>query len=658
MRTVFSITIKFTMDRNTITGLVLIMAILIGYSIWMIPSSEEMATKRITQDSIAQVNRTKDSIAFLRFEEQRIQDSINRAQAVQYTETSDDTRIISDESRDEFGVFAGASVGDDKIYTIESDLIKLFISAKGGKIVSVELKQFQTYDSMPLILFTEDKTEFGLGFFASNRLINTSQFYFKPYSFNGNSSDNIKVDVSGTGSLSMRLYANSSNADMESDNYIEFLYTLKGDNYMLDFDVNFVGMTNFIDPGTNFVDLNWSTELLKLEKSVDRFNGPTIYYKFYQDDVDYLTETSDDEETLSTKVKWITFKHRFFSSTLIARDHFLNAKIKTYNLENQPENYVRSMEAEIGLPLDLKTGGNIPMSFYFGPNKFNILKKYDLDMERQVPLGWSFFLMAWINRYAVLPVFNYLEGFGWNYGIIILVLTILLKIVLFPIAYKSYSSSAKMRVLKPDIEEIGKKFPKKEDAMKKQSATMALYKQAGVNPMAGCVPMLLQFPILIAMFRFFPAAFELRQQSFLWAEDLSTYDSIMSLPFTIPFYGDHVSLFTLLMTISTLIYTWMNQEMMGTTQQMPGMKTMMYLMPIMFLGMFNGYASGLSYYYFLANVITFTQMFLIRRSIDESKIRAKIELNKKKPPKKKSNWQKRLEDAAKQKGFTPPKKKK
>jgi len=215
-----------------------------------------------------------------------------------------------------------------------------------------------------------------------------------------------------------------------------------------------------------------------------------------------------------------------------------------------------------------------------------------------------------------------------------------------------------MRVLKPDIEEIGKKFPKKEDAMKKQSATMALYKQAGVNPMAGCVPMLLQFPILIAMFRFFPAAFELRQQSFLWAEDLSTYDSIMSLPFNIPFYGDHVSLFTLLMTISTLIYTWMNQEMMGTTQQMPGMKTMMYMMPIMFLGMFNGYASGLSYYYFLANVITFTQMFLIRRSIDESKIRAKIELNKKKPPKKKSNWQKRLEDAAKQKGYTPPKKKK
>ena len=296
------------------------------------------------------------------------------------------------------------------------------------------------------------------------------------------------------------------------------------------------------------------------------------------------------------------------------------------------------------------------MEFYFGPNKFKILKKYDLDLERQIPLGWSFFLMAWINRYAVLPVFNFLEGFGWNYGIIILVLTILLKIVLFPIAYKSYSSSAKMRVLKPEIEEISKKYPKKEDAMKKQQATMNLYKQAGVNPMAGCIPMLLQFPILIAMFRFFPSAIELRQQSFLWAHDLSSYDSILDLPFNIPFYGNHVSLFTLLMTISTLIYTKMNQDMMGSgQQQLPGMKTMMYLMPVMFLGIFNNYASGLSYYYFLANIITFGQMFLIRRTIDEKKIRKQIEINKKKP-KKKSNWQKRLEDAAKQRGYNPSKK--
>jgi YidC/Oxa1 family membrane protein insertase len=293
------------------------------------------------------------------------------------------------------------------------------------------------------------------------------------------------------------------------------------------------------------------------------------------------------------------------------------------------------------------------MSFYFGPNKYSTMRAYKLDLEKQIPLGWSFFLIQWINRFAVLPVFNFLGSFGWNYGITILVLTILLKILLFPITYKTYMSSARMRVLKPEVDELSEKFPKKEDAMKKQQATMALYKKAGVNPMAGCFPVLLQLPILIAMFRFFPASIELRQQSFLWAEDLSTYDSILSLPFEIPFYGDHVSLFTLLMTISTIIYTYINNQMMTTgSQQLPGMKTMMYIMPIMFLGIFNNYASGLSYYYFLVNIITFLQMFVFRRVIDEDKIYKKIQENKKKPVKK-SSFQKRLEDAAKKRGYNP-----
>ncbi|MFU8844512.1 MAG: membrane protein insertase YidC, partial [Bacteroidales bacterium] len=388
----------------------------------------------------------------------------------------------------------------------------------------------------------------------------------------------------------------------------------------------------------------------------DRFNGPTVYYKFHEDDVDYLSETKNDSEDLVNRLKWVSFKHRFFSSTLIAKDYFSNAKVKAFEKEGGNDRYLRSMETDIGLPFNLSSHEKIALAFYFGPNKFKTLRQYKLDLERQIPLGWSFFLMAWINRYAVLPVFNFLENFGWNYGIIILVLTILLKIVLFPIAYKSYLSSAKMRVLKPEMEELAKKFPKKEDAMKKQQATMDLYRQAGVNPMAGCVPMLLQFPILIAMFRFFPSAFELRQQSFLWADDLSSYDSILDLPFTIPFYGDHVSLFTLLMTVSTILYTKVSQDMMGSTQQqMPGMKTMMYIMPVMFLGLFNNYASGLSYYYFLANVITFGQIYLIRKTIDESKIRKQIEINKKKP-KKKSKWQERLEAAAKQRGYKPSKK--
>jgi len=645
------------MDRNTIIGLVLILGILIFYSIWMTPSAEEKEAMQRRQDSLIQVQRTQDSLRAVQLADRQIADSIKMASevVVEEEEISESGAPEVNVNRDKLGVFANSSVGENRIYWLESDRHKIGVSAKGGKIVSVQLKEYQTFDSLPLKLFNPDKTNFGLTFFSNNRIINTNELFFQP---GGN--DRLTIEGKGKGSFSMRLYTDQTDSSFNKNSYIEYLYTLKGDNYMLDFDINFVGMDAYIDRGTNYLDLAWNTEIQQLEKSRDRFNGPTIYYKFFQDEVDYLNEQKDDAEELVNKMKWVSFTHRFFSSTLIAKDNFLNANIKVFELpeEEQYDHYLRSMETEIGVPFKLSDNETIALAYYFGPNKFKTLRSYKLDLERQIPMGWSFFLMAWINRYAVIPVFNFLEGFGWNYGIIILVLTVLLKIVLFPIAYKSYVSSAKMRALKPEIEEIGKKFPKKEDAMKKQQATMSLYKQAGVNPMAGCIPMLLQFPILIAMFRFFPSAFELRQQSFLWATDLSSYDSILDLGFEIPFYGDHVSLFTLLMTISTLIYTRMNQEMMGSgQQQMPGMKTMMYLMPIMFLGLFNNYAAGLSYYYFLANVFTFSQMFLIRKTIDEDKIRRQIEINKKKPAKKKSSWQKRLENAAKQRGASVPKRK-
>lgn len=655
------------MDRNTITGLVLIFAILIGYSLWMMPSEEEKATQKHRLDSIAAINRTNDSLRNVAQFNNRAQDSINNHEQIEQQEgqtlpIENIDNPTSTIDRDKFGSFANSSsLSGRESFEIENDLMKLKISAQGGKIISVLLKEFQTFDTLPLLLFEEQATKFGLTFFSNNRKIDTDKLFFHTSDENG-----FKISGSEKKSFALKLYTDQGESTFNEDSYIEYVYTMTGDDYMLDFDINFVGMDNFLNTGTTYLDLDWSTNILKLEKHIDRFNGPTIYYKYHNDDVDNLSETSDDEDNLATQIEWISFKHRFFSSILISRDHFLSANIKSYNSEvDEDDNstidenadggtYLRSMEANIGLPFTMGRETNIPMSFYFGPNKFNLLKKYDLELESQVPLGWGF--LSWINRFAVLPVFNFLEGFGWGYGIIILVLTILLKLVLFPIAYKSYKSSAKMRVLKPEIDELGKKFPKKEDAMKKQQATMALYKSAGVNPMAGCVPMLLQFPILIAMFRFFPSAFELRQQSFLWATDLSAYDSIYSWTTQIPlisqFYGNHISLFTLLMTVSTLIYTKMNQDMMGSSQQqMPGMKTMMYLMPLMFLGMFNNYASGLSYYYFLANVITFTQMYVIRKTIDEGKIRAQIEMNKKKPKKKASGWQKRLEQAAKQKGY-------
>ncbi|MCD4745676.1 MAG: membrane protein insertase YidC [Bacteroidales bacterium] len=653
------------MNKNTITGLILIFIILIVYSLWMTPSKEEQQALKRQQDSMLVVRQVKqriaDSIALVqeKANKELQADSLIIATITDEQEKTDKSSEIS-KYKDKLGDFANSAIGKEKFYTLENDLLKLTISSHGGKIASVQLKDYQTYDSLPLILFTPDDTKFGFSFFANNRVISTNELFFQAFLENPAYKGKESIIISGTDSLifAMRLYTDALDTSFNKNKYIEFQYILRGDNYMIGYNINFVGLQDIIDPGTNFLDIEWSTNLRTQEKSIDRFNGPTIYYKYYKEDVDYLSETKDDEESLKTKVKWISYKQHFFSSTLIANSYFLNADIKTLTESDTHSRYLKSMTSLIGVPFSLTDNQSIGLSFYFGPNKFKTLRKYDLALERQIPIGWSFFLMAWINRYAVIPVFDFLGTFGWNYGIIILVLTILLKTVLFPIAYKTYKSSAKMRVLKPEIDELAKKFPKKEDAMKKQQATMSLYKKAGVNPMAGCVPMLLQMPILFAMFRFFPSSIELRQQPFLWAHDLSSYDSIYNLPFDIPFYGDHVSLFTLLMTVSTILYTKVNNELMGSTStQMPGMKMMMYIMPVMFLGIFNNYASGLSYYYLLANLITFAQMFLIRKTIDEKKILKQIQEYKKKPAKKTSGFQKRLEEMSKKRGYKPSSKK-
>ena len=447
----------------------------------------------------------------------------------------------------------------------------------------------------------------------------------------------------------MRLFADDAIGNKIADKYLEYQYIVKYDDYMFDFNVNFVGMNEVVARNTNFLTLDWSVDILQTEKSVDRFTGSSIYYMQYSNnEVDNLDENKDVEESLPVKLKWISFKQRFFCNVLVAKDAMDNANVSVYT-KNKSANshYLKTMTASIELPYEANASVNsIPLSFYFGPNHFKTLKKYGLNLQRQVNVG-SFFLIRWIN-YGVIYVFDWLGSYGWSYGIVILILTLLIKVVLFPIAFKSYKSTAITRVLKPEIDAINAKYPKEEDMMKKQQAIMTLQKQAGVSPAAGCVPMLLQMPILFAVFRFFPSSIELRQQSFLWADDLSTYDSILDLPFRIPGYGDHVSLFCLLMTITTFIYTYVNNKQMDTASnpQMKGMKIMMYLMPIMFLGIFNSYSAGLSYYYMLANIITFIQMFLFRKLINEDKIRAKVELAKKQPVKK-SAFQKRLEEAQK-----------
>jgi len=632
------------MSRTNIIGLVVIMALLIGYYVFTAPSQKDIEAARHRSDSIAMVQRA-DSIA-------------NAAAVASAQKSTRDTLperkedSVYKQVADDAGVFAAATQGENKFFTIENEVIRLKISSKGGYVYSAQLKNYKTHDSLPLVIYRGDSTDFGFEFNTEDlkTAVNTSQLFFHPVT---SGDDANPLSVSGKDSLqfALRVYPGGADSASPGKGYIEYLYTLKGKEYMVGFSVRFVGLKNVMAQNTQYLQLNWNTSLYRQEKSFkNELIAATVYYMDNTGDVNNLPETKDKQEKVTTPVKWVSFKDQFFSVTLIAPDKFQSANIETVAHTEDSSRLLKTMRSSFTLAYNPEGDEKFDMKWYFGPNKYKVLRSYDLNLERQIPLGWSFFLMQWINRFAVLPVFNWLESFSINYGIIILILTVLLKIVLFPIAWKTYISSAKMRILKPEVEEINAKYPKKEDAMKKQQATMALYKKAGANPMSGCVPMLLQFPILIAMFRFFPASIELRQQSFLWAHDLSSYDSILNLPFTIPFYGDHVSLFCLLMTISTIMYTKMNNDMMGSTNQMPGMKTMMYLMPIMFLGFFNSYSSGLSYYYLLANLFTFAQMFFIRRLVNEDKLHARIQENRKKPVVK-SGFQKRLEEMAKKQGY-------
>jgi len=518
-----------------------------------------------------------------------------------------------------YGNLSSLVHGEDKIEIIENEKIQIKVANRGGRIISVILKEYQTYDSLPLDLFNADSSEFNLQFLTNNNNINTSDLYFNSEN-NGNA-------------LSMKL-------PIDSNSYIEYIYSINED-FLIDFDIKLIGLENIIPSNINYLNLDWRMKTPQTEKSKsnqDMYTG--IQYQYNNKDVDYLSFTSSDEDKINSKLNWVAFKQQFFSAIFIAdksfnKPTFLNSK------KNEKSKFIKDLSAKFELPYSHNNVEELNFQFYFGPNHYKTLAAYNKGFEELIPLGWGIF--GWVNQYIIINIFDFLSKYMSNYGIIILLLTIIIKICLAPFTYKAFLSQARMKVLKPEIDKINEKH-KNKDPMKVQQETMGLYRKAGVNPMGGCLPMLFQFPILIAMFRFFPASIELRQQSFLWADDLSTYDSIMSLPFNIPFYGDHVSLFTLLMTISTLLYTRMNSSM--ATGQMAQMKWMMYLMPIMFLGFFNNYAAGLSYYYFLANMITFTQQYFMKSLIDENALLIEIEKNKKKP-RKKSKFQKKLEELQK-----------
>ncbi|MBI3512061.1 MAG: membrane protein insertase YidC [Bacteroidetes bacterium] len=599
---------------------------------WMTWNSGNKDKEAATQ------KRIDDSIAHL--------DSIDHSEKVALNKKKDDSiknflaknpNINSDSLRkalekQNFGIFCNAHKGTDSVFTIENERLKADIASKGGKIVRVELKGIKTWDGKPLYLFNNDSTHFGLSFFDRKRKrYSTDSLYFHAA---GNS---FRVNGKDSNSISMRLYPDTTGC------YIEFRYSLRGNSSLVGCTTSFAGLDQLLDDGQSQLDLTWAMNTPSQEKSLkNQQMVASVFYNFDgEDGVDNLKETGEDSKSLIGNVKWVSFKQQYFSSILIAKTKFANNGEASIHTPSDPFT-VKSMSATVPVPFRKTAKESFAMNFYFGPNKYSDLKSYDLHLEREINLGWSIF--GGINRYIFIPLFSWLGDNIANYGIVILLLTIIVKIVLFPIAYKSFLSSAKMRVLKPEIDEINAKFGK-DDPLKKQQATMALYKKAGVNPAAGCIPLLLQIPILFALIRLFPSAYELRQHGFLWAHDLSTYDSVWNFGFNVPGYGDHMSLFALLMTVSTILYTWMNQQTLQPgSAQLPGMKWLIYIMPILFLGFLNSYSSALSYYYFISNMITFTQMAVMKRFVDHDAIRAKIDENKKKPVKQ-SGFMQRLEKA-------------
>ena len=630
------------MDRNTITGLLLIGAILIGYSWWMQPSEEEIEAQRRKQEEAAAAAQVEmqetneDEAPVAQVDDSASSETIALDSAAKALQDS----LDKIQKKQRFGSFADAANGSEELFTIQNDLVKLTLSNKGAAPVIGELKEYVTHDSMPLLLFDKETSSFNFNFWVNNSIeLASRDLFFEPVS-----------DQMTERQAVFRLFGKSQ------EQYIEVTYALPEDgSYLVDAEVTSVGMDEILRESEDMFELSWKMQAPSHEKSREQEQQKTtMFYQYMDDEADYVSETSYEEEALEATIQWVAFKQQFFSAALISKEGFSKEGAVVETTELQDENYTKGLSATMGLVFDNGREARAPFQIYLGPNHYQTLSSLEIGLEDQIDLGWGIF--GWVNQGLVIPIFNFLDkNTGLSYGIIILILTLLIKLMLSPLTWKNYVSSARMKVLKPEIEELNKKFEGK-DAMAKQQATMDLYRKAGVNPMAGCVPMLLQLPILYAMFRFFPASIELRQEPFLWADDLSSYDSIMQLPFEIPFYGDHVSLFTLLMAISTFFYSKYNMDMSGgANAQMPQMKVMIYFMPFMLLFFFNSYSSGLSYYYFTANVITMLQQFVVKRYfIDEDKIHRQIQENKKKP-KKKSGFQERLEKMAKDRGYQPPK---
>lgn len=644
------------MNKKSIVGLVLIFAIFVGYMWWVAPSKEEIAERQRVNDSIRQAYM--DSVAYA--------DSVAAVKAhLDSLAMQGDTnaqRQLQMHRRGDMGVFNASAFGDTVNVTVKNERMAVTFTNMGAQVREVVLSEYTTYDSLPLQLISPADDNMNLIFSTEDtRVINTKDLVFVPYREYGGKLLRIDTDsvyqIASNEAIDLhfRAYVGDSNG-MSMDRYVEFHYVVGGDEYDVNFEINFHGLKNVVR-ATDYMDFEWHNRMNRQEKvdagsrgSRNRQKDPekfysSIYYKA-DADVDEVGRGRDGEKNVKTRVEWVAFKQQFFAAILVADSTFENAYLKQEAAKDVKDpHYLCDMSSTIGLTYDNERDCSMGMHFYFGPTKYRDLRAMHRGFEKMLPLGlWIF--SKFVSRYLIIPVFNFLETFNWNYGIIIIVFTILLRLVLFPLTFKSYQGSAIMRILKPEMEALNKKYPNPEQALQKQQEMSKLQKKAGYSPVAGCLPVLLQMPILTAMFMFYPVAIELRQKPFLWCQDLSTYDSILDLGFNIPLYGDHVSLFCLLMFGMQFFYTWYTMRGQQAQANMPGMKFMMYFMPFMMLFMFNSMAAGLNLYYFCSLTITMLQMVLIRKFTSEKKVRARMaayDSKHKNAPQKKSSFQKRLE---------------
>lgn len=627
------------MNKNNIIGFILIAAVLIGFT-YFSSQKQEDEKKPLMEEIRNQDLQNQQEIT--ETAQQKTPDSVIANQP-RLTVVDRFLGGTSDYATDSLR----SSITTEQIISLENEKIKIDFTTKGGQMRSASLKGYNSYniethshDSLPLPLFDKDAKFFLRLTNRSGYVVSTDELYFTPI---------VSADK-GNQAVIMR-------HSFSSDQYVDFIYTLSEDDYMLKFDIAVVGMEGMLDrDAVDYFEMNWAQDLRRQEKNRDNEQRYShLYYKYVGDDVLELSDSKNEQKEVNeAPIKWVAFKDQYFASVLIADNQFKVAQVDSRILTS--EKYLKTFAARMYAPVEYSQANNTLKAgfrYYLGPLQFSHLQSYDddvsnvnqqLELDRLVYLGWSLFRA--VNKYFVIPVFNLLGSTGLSVGIIILLLTIIVKLIVSPLTFKSFMSSAKMRVLRPQIEELTAKYNKPEDAMEKQKATMGLYRQAGVNPMSGCIPMLAQMPLLFALFQFFPTAIELRGESFLWATDLSTYDAILEWGSKIPLLGTHISLFCILMTVTNVIYTKFNMQMTNTgQQQMPGMKWMMYLMPLVFFFVLNDYPSGLTYYYFLSLLITILLTIGFRYFVDEEKLLAKLEANKLKPKKKKSGFMARLEEA-------------